>query len=256
MQPTTSGRNFLRAICCVSFLAISTILTLSSAAQTSFDVATIRPSSSEVKFERNGETKFAYGTLSMHDVTVSTCIQVAYGLSPSLISGPSTLEKTHYDVIAKADPATTSEQMHLMLRALLKERFNLAFHMEKKELKVYSLVVAKAGIKMHPSAPGLESHHQNSAMSMVGYSMTMQELATYLSDPLGAPLTDKTGLPGRYDFTINFMPYVDMGPNDIRPDPVAVLKAALKGELGLEIEQGKDTVDVMIVDHVDPPTPN
>jgi len=255
MQLTASRLNVLRTTRLALLCAIA-CLSATAFAQTSFDVATIRPSSAQVKYERNGETKFAYGTLTMHDVTVSTCIQLAYGIPLSLISGPSPIRNIHYDIIAKAEPNTSTDQMQLMLRGLLHERFHLAFHMEKKELRVYSIVVSKGGIKMHPAAPGGESHHQNSAKSMVGYSMTMQELAAYLSDPLGAPLTDKTGLPGRYDFTIDFTPYVDMGPTDVRPDPVAVLKAALKGELGLEIEQGKDTVEIIVVDHIDPPTPN
>ena len=84
----------------------------------------------------------------------------------------------------------------------------------------------------------------------------MQELADYLSDPLGAPLTDGTGLPGRYDFVIDFTPYVNMEQSDVRPDPVAVLKSALKGDLGLDLVQGKAVVDVMVVDHVEAPSEN
>jgi uncharacterized protein (TIGR03435 family) len=87
--------------------------------------------------------------------------------------------------------------------------------------------------------------------------MTIAELADYLSDPLGGPATDKTGLPGHYDFTIDFTPYVDADRgNNERPDPAAVLKAALKGELGLELAQSKETMETLVVDHVEPPTAN
>jgi uncharacterized protein (TIGR03435 family) len=84
----------------------------------------------------------------------------------------------------------------------------------------------------------------------------LQELATYLSDPIGAPLIDKTGLTGPYDLSFDFTPYVDNTPTDVRPDPIAVLKATLKGELGLDMVQRKDIVNVMVVDHIDPPTGN
>jgi uncharacterized protein (TIGR03435 family) len=84
----------------------------------------------------------------------------------------------------------------------------------------------------------------------------MRELADYLSDPLNAPLTDETGLQGRYDLSIDFTPYVDMERGDVRPDPVAVLKAALKGELGLDLVKDIKPVDVTIVDHVEPPSSN
>jgi uncharacterized protein (TIGR03435 family) len=225
-------------------------------AQAAFDVAVIRPSSGEVKFERNGKTEAAFGTLKMHDVTVSSCIQWAYGKPQALISGPASLTEARYDITAKTDPQATKEQMQVMLRTLLSERFKLAFHAEKKEMRVYTLTVAKGGIKMKPSAPGVEMHHENSATGMVAQAITMQELANYLSDPLNAPLTDNTGLTGRYDFIIDFTPYVNMEQSDVRPDPVSVLKSALRGDLGLDLVQGKAVVDVMVVDRVEPPSSN
>ncbi len=225
-------------------------------AQAAFDVAVIRPSSGEVKFEHDGKTVMSYGTLRMHDVTVSTCIQWAYGITRPQLVGPDAIRNVHYDIVAKTDPQATKEQMQAMMKTLLSGRFKLAFHVEKRELKVFTMVVAKGGIKMKPSAPGVEMSHENSATGMVAHSMSMKELADYLSDPLGAPLVDRTGLPGRYDFTIDFTPYVNMEQSDVRPDPVSVMKAALKGELGLELVQGKAVVDVMVVDHVEPPSEN
>jgi uncharacterized protein (TIGR03435 family) len=97
---------------------------------------------------------------------------------------------------------------------------------------------------------------ENSATGMVARSIPMRELADYLSDPLDAPLTDGTGLPGRYDLTIDFTPYVDMKQYDVKPDPAAVLGSALKGELGLELVRAKQQVDVTVVDHVEPPSAN
>jgi uncharacterized protein (TIGR03435 family) len=44
--------------------------------------------------------------------------------------------------------------MRIMLRALLSERFNLAFHLEKRELRVYTLIVSKSGIKMQSVRAG------------------------------------------------------------------------------------------------------
>lgn len=257
LKDTLARRIVTRAFLYAMITIFSTAPVAKSAfAQTSFDVAVIHPSSAEVKFERNGKTEFAHSTLRMHDVTVSTCIQWAYGTSQALVTGPASLTDVHYDITAKTDPNATKEQMQLMLRTLLNERFKLTFHIEKKEMRVYTLTVAKSGIKMHPSAPGGEMHHENSATGMIARSITMHELADYLSDPLDAPLTDGTGLPGRYDFTIDFTPYVDMEQSDVRPDPVAVIRLALKGDLGLDLIQSKDQVDVMVVDHVEPPSSN
>ena len=225
-------------------------------AQSAFDVAVIRPSSGEVKFEHDGKTVVSYGTLRMHDVTVSTCIQWAYGITRPQIAGPDAIRTVHYDITAKTDPGATKEQMQAMMRTLLSDRFKVAFHVEKRELKVFTMTVAKGGIKMKPSAPGVEMSHENSATGMVAHSISMQELADYLADPLGAPLTDGTGLTGRYDFVIDFTPYVNMEQSDVRPDPVSVLKSALKGDLGLDLVQGKAVVDVTVVDHVEAPSAN
>jgi uncharacterized protein (TIGR03435 family) len=225
-------------------------------AQDSFDVAVIRPSSGEVKFERNGKTEAAFGTLKMHDVTISSCIQWAYGKPQALISGPGSLTEARYDITAKTDPHAEKEQMQAMMRELLSARFKLVFHTEKKEMRVYTLTVAKSGIKMKPATPGVEMHHENSATGMVAQSISMKELADYLSDPLDAPLTDGTGLTGRYDFVIDFTPYVNMEQSDVRPDAVSVLKSALRGDLGLDMVQGKAVVDVMVVDHVEAPSSN
>jgi uncharacterized protein (TIGR03435 family) len=221
-----------------------------------FDVAVIRPSGQEVKFERNGKTTFAYGTLTMRDVTVSTCIQYAYGTVQPLITGPESLKHVHYDITAKTSPDTSEQQVRLMMRTLLRQRFNLDFHQEKKEMRVFTMIVAKSGIKMHPSAPGGEMFHENSATGVIARSITMREFVDYLSDALGAPLTDGTELPGRYDLQIDFTPYVDQEHADVRPDNVAVMKAALKGALGLELVQRTETADLTVVDHVDPPTTN
>jgi uncharacterized protein (TIGR03435 family) len=256
VKDTLAGRKMKRAVLCAVMVFGALLLAKLALAQTSFDVAVIRPSSGEVKFERNGKTEAAYGTLRMHDVSVSSCIQWAYGTSQALVSGPASLTQVRYDITAKTDSQATQEQMRAMLRTLLSERFKLTFHVEKKEMRVYTLTVAKGGIKMRPSAAGGEMEHENSATGMVARSISMHELAEYLSDPLDAPLTDGTGLPGRYDFTIDFTPYVNMEQSDVRPDPVAVLRSALRGELGLDLVQGKAVVDVMVVDHVEAPSSN
>ncbi|HEY4355061.1 MAG TPA: TIGR03435 family protein [Acidobacteriaceae bacterium] len=256
LMKMAAQRRTNRTVTLGILLVVGVLFAKVSLAQETFDVAVIRPSAAEVKFEHNGKTEFAHGTLTMRDVTVSTCIQLAYEVPPSLIAGPSSLKDVHYDITAKAAPDATRQQMRMMLRTLLHDRFQLAFHLEKKELKVYAMVVAKGGIKMKPSAEDGEGYHENSDIGMIGRSMTMHDLATYLSDPLGAPLTDSTGLPGRYDLKIDFRPYVDDERRDVRPDPVAVLKAALKGELGLELVERKDVMDVMTVDRVEPPSSN
>jgi len=73
------------------------------------------------------------------------------------------------------------------------------------------------------------------------------------------PVVDETGLTGKYDFVIDFTPYLpdpshNMGVD--RPDSTSILMAALEGELGIKMESRKTQVEVMIVDHVEKPSQN
>jgi uncharacterized protein (TIGR03435 family) len=250
-----------RSIAFAACLSLASVLPMAHA-QSAFDVATIRPSSGEVKYERNGTTDFAYGTLRLHDVTLATCIHIAYNVPLPLIqTSPNFSPKMtsiHYDIFARAAPETTDQEMRIMLQDLLRDRFHLAFHRETREMRVFALTIAKGGIKMHPSAGEGHMLRENNRTGLVARFMTMAELAEYLADPLGAPLADHTGLTGQYDFVLDFTPYVDSErtSEDVRPDPAAVFRAALKGDLGLDLVQARDQVSLFLIDHADKPTAN
>lgn len=245
----------------VSMRTLLLTLFLAAAAHAqSFDAASIHLSAAPVPFESNGIITAGNGALQMRDVTVATCIHYAYGSPLPVIRGPEALKSPHYDILAKADPGTSNAQLRLMLRSLLTERFHLAFHHETAILPVFTLTVSnnnKSATRLHPAPATDHASHQNSPTGMAAHAMTMAELADYLSEALNAPLTDATQLPGRYNFTIDFTTYVDqVRVNNERPDPAAVLHAALKGELGLELNRAKGPAELTVVDHLDPPTPN
>jgi len=226
-----------------------------SAAAQEFAVASIRPSSESVKFESDGETKVEPGIVRMHDVTIETCIKWAYRVQKSQVSGPGLLTSERYDITAKADDAAGDEQMRLMMRALLKERFSLAFHTEKKELHSFALVVTKGGTKLKQALPDEVPFRQNSAMGTSARATTMQEFADFLSGPVEKPVVDKTELTGRWDFSFDFTKYMTDPPKGI-DDFLRVLNMTLQGELGLKLDPEKDVVDVMVIDHVTKPSAN
>jgi uncharacterized protein (TIGR03435 family) len=235
------------------------IPTASLAQQAAFAVATIRPSSAEVKFEHDGKTETTPGTLRMQDVSVDTCIKWAYGVQYSQISGPAWIDSDKFDITAKADNPATEEQMKRMLQTLLADRFKLSFHHDGKELKAFVLTVAKGGAKVHPAAdPDAKPFRQNSANGTVVRSMTIQEFGDFISGPLQMPVVDETGLAGKYDFALDFTPYLpdakNMGPD--RPDTAIILMAAMEGELGIKMETRKTQVEVMVIDHVEKPSEN
>jgi uncharacterized protein (TIGR03435 family) len=238
-------------------LAALALLGPSAFAQKNFDVATIRLSSGEVKFEHDGEMTVSHGTLRMHDVTLMTCIKWAYQVQGVQIIEQDAMDRQHYDIVAKVDGDASVQQMRQMLQGLLAERFALRLHGGMKELNAYAVTVAPQGLKKMKPSPSQEGDawHQNSAMGMVARHFTLADFVTYMSDPLGAPLVDETGLPGKYDFEIDFHPYVDQAA-EINTDPQAVLKATFEGELGLRLVRKRTTVPTLILDHCESPTPN
>jgi uncharacterized protein (TIGR03435 family) len=222
-------------------------------AQASFAVASIRPSAAEVKFESDGETKLLPGSVKMRDVTIQTCIKWAYGVQRAQVLGPGLLTSEKYDLEAKAEGPATEDEMKAMMRTLLTERFGLAFHREKKELRSFALEVAKGGPKLgekfKQAASDETPWRANSAMGTTARALTMQEFADFLSGPTEKPVVDKTGLTGRWDFAFDFSKYMLDPPKGL-DDFLLVLNSTLQGEMGLKLESEKDVVDVMVVDTV------
>jgi len=237
-------------------LVASAILARVAGAQDVFAAATIRPSAAAVKFERDGKTEVSPGMLRMQDVTVNTCIKWAYGVQDRQIAGPEWMQAEHWDITAKADGPVGDVQMKLMMQALLAERFKLGFHRQEKELKAFALTVAKGGAKLHAAEGEGKSVMQNSAVGTVAKSTTMKEFGDMLSGPLQTPVVDKTGLTGRYDFTLDFTSYLPEDMKTMRPDATTVIMTALQGKLGLKLEPQKEQVEVMVVDHVEKPSEN
>ena len=158
-------------------LAFVLLCTSPADAQTSFDVATVRLSSGEVKFEHDGEMTLSHGTLRMHDVTLLTCVKWAYHVQRAQIDGLDGMDHQHYDIVAKADGEPTIDQVRIMLRELLTERFALKLHPRTKEVNAYVLTIAPHGLKKLKPAAMIDGEpwHQNSAMGMVAKSFTMQD---------------------------------------------------------------------------------
>ncbi|HKO20862.1 MAG TPA: TIGR03435 family protein [Acidobacteriaceae bacterium] len=226
----------------------------------SFAVATIRPSAAPVAFEHDGNTQFSADTLRMQDVTVSTCIKLAYHVQDRQIIGPEWIRSDHFDITAKSDGPAEEEEMKRMLQALLADRFGLTFHREQKEMKALVLTVAPGGAKVKPAAaPDGKPLRQNSAIGTVAKSMPIAEFADFISGPLEMPVVDHTGLTGKYDFVLDFTSYLpDPAKNmdGTKPDTTAILKAALHDELGLNMESSKTQVEVLRIDHIEKPSEN
>ncbi len=229
------------------------------AAGPEFAVASIKPSAESVKFEHDGKTEILPNGIRMQDVTAATCVKWAYQVQDSQIAGPKWLQSEHFDITARADRAADPAELRKMMQALLADRFQLQFHKEPREMKAYELTVAKGGHKLRESAAGETPSRENSAIGTVARAITMKEFADFISGPLNTPVLDRTGLPGRYDFDLDFSAYIPPEEHAMKPDYIdgnSMVSNALRGELGLRLEIRKETVDVMVVDRLEKPSAN
>ncbi len=252
--------GILRQGFALGFTLVSSVASWSATASAqSFAAASIRPSAGQVQFEHDGKTETTPGNLRMRDVTLATCIKWAYTVLDSQIAGPDWLQTEHFDIVAKADEPVDDEQMKLMMRTLLADRFKLAFHRQNKELRSYVMTVAKGGHKLHESEPDSKPSRQNSAVGTVVKGFTIRDFTDFMAGPLQKPIVDMTGLTGRYDFVLDFTSYLPPGETVMKMDfdnSTGIIIAAMHGELGLDLESKKENVEVMVIDHVEQPSVN
>ena len=82
--------------------------------------------------------------------------------------------------------------------------------------------------------------------------------ANVLSDNLHRAVIDKTGLTGKYDFTLKWARDDDsVSPNaDSATDAGPAIFTAVEEQLGLKLQPAKGPVEVLVVDHVEQPSEN
>jgi uncharacterized protein (TIGR03435 family) len=178
--------------------------------------------------------------------------------------------KPTWDVEAKAERPSTPEQLREMFQNLLADRFNLRFHRETKEMPAYVLSVGKSGskLKVNDANDLFDEPIKRGERTgvRVGARASMSDLCLNLTFNLNAPVVDKTGLLGFYDFTLDLSSPASSpqaqeppGPAEPRlegPERNADLITALREQLGLKLEYRKTPVEVFVIDHVERPSEN
>jgi uncharacterized protein (TIGR03435 family) len=143
-----------------------------------------------------------------------------------------------------------NRQWHQLMRQILEERFAMKAHVEKRELPVYDLVIAKQGSKLKESAPDSGGVSNYGLGKISAKSTPISSLIVNLSGNVGRVVIDKTGLTGRYDFELNWAP-------DNEPDAGPSIFTAIQEQLGLRLEPAKASVDVVVIDRLSsPPSAN
>ncbi len=253
--------------------------------------------------QRGGPGTSEPNRITRENISMLAFLARAYGQDFSQISGPPWLSTEQYTIIATLPPGTTKDQLPEMWRGLLEERFHLAVHHATRDLPVYELVIAKNGPRLRDSAgnpgqpvagsgrliagrdgfPVLPPGVRQAAFQPIvdGERVTretfrdysMEDLVKNLAWPLGCTewehvictghVVDKTGLTGKYDFTLEYAGAHDPGGafpparEDGQPSRAPSLFDAVQQQLGLQLREAKAPMDVLVVDHVDKiPTEN
>ena len=159
-----------------------------------------------------------------------------------------------------ADGMPDIRQIRVLVRKLLVERFKLVAHTEQREMPVYALAVMKGGAKLEKSTAdpnGLpdERDRQSAGESSVEFkNVPIGQLVTLLDFRLDRPVVDRTGLAGRYDFSLKYTMDETRAPQEGNPAPGVF--TALQEQLGLKLEPMKAAADVIVIDKVEQPDAN
>jgi uncharacterized protein (TIGR03435 family) len=235
----------------------------------------------------------AAGTITFVNVALRILIRSAYDLHPdgfTLISGPFAKlignapgmraeDVVRFDVQAKPPANSQPQERRAMLRALLEDRFKLRAHKEMRPMQAYAITVARPGRlgpNLKPSKFDCEAYFAqrraggaapepvdstgNSWCELGAKSTGPVEIRRAgplkrLAELVGAylpdhPVVDATGLPGNFEWVVTFSRRAS--PQADYPE----IFTAFQEQLGLKIESRLAPIEVLVVDHVELPTPN
>ncbi|MEP7352428.1 MAG: TIGR03435 family protein [Acidobacteriota bacterium] len=229
------------------------------------------------------------GHITWANASLQNIVNTAFDVKNFQVTGPAWLTTERFDYALKVPDGATKEQVRVMWQNLLKERFGMVVHHDSKEFQVDELVVGKNGHKLKeakdPNAPLAEGAPKIENGQLQGPGMftmiridekgphatttantqPMINLVTLLTSQLGHPVVDKTGLTGKYDFALDFVPNMAGVSLSLPPgaqangaaDTLPDLASAIQSQLGLRLVAGKAKLDVILIDKLEKvPTEN
>jgi uncharacterized protein (TIGR03435 family) len=252
-----------------------------------FEVASIKPNTGGPV---SGMTRFSGGRYVTRYRALKELIGYAYGvggrsLSDRQIFGdPAWLNVDRFDIEATAPGIPDDSRgmipsaVELRIRSLLEERCALVTHLEQRELPLYALVLARRDGRLGPglrrrttpclSATGLDGTVGSKHMTcggraqpgmLFGTGGTIDNVAygigQFMPD-VDRVVVDRTGLIGTFDFELTWTPESPFGAARDGDSKAPSLFTALQEQLGLKLEPTNGPVDVLVIDHVEHPTPD
>jgi uncharacterized protein (TIGR03435 family) len=209
---------------------------------------------------------------------------------PLLSGGPAWIRSDRYLIDAKPESAAGQEMMNgPMMQALLENRFRLKIRRETREVSAYALTAAKGSNKLqpfqegscvlvdfakHPTPPpppgqknclnGVFAKGKGQNIIFQAQGTSLDRFSALIGWAVDRPVVDKTGIPGLFDFHLEFAPD-EATPNLTDPasppaqpsdEPAGPSIFTAIQELGLKLEPSRGPRELLVVDHVERPSAN
>jgi len=247
-----------------------------------FDVVSIKPHKYD-PVAGGGMRTLPDGTFMMTSQPIWSIIATVSPapVSPREVIGLPEWAKTEtYDIIAKPAPESnpTREQRAEMMRNMLIERLKVASHIEEQERTTFALVIARSDGRLGPQLnrstldcspsvnptqppPSREEPQSRCGMSMsrgtmVSGGITLDQLVRSFGGLAGGTVNNRTGLEGWYAVTLRYAPPGLTADPSATTDDAPQFVTALQEQLGLKLVPEKSRVKILVIDHIERPTPN
>jgi uncharacterized protein (TIGR03435 family) len=246
--------------------ASSTAQTKADPAATDFELADVHPTPPTTTPWMTGGNLHGNRYL-LHNATMVDMISLAYGIDDEddILGGPAWIDFDRFDISARIPHGASPNDVKLMLRALLANRFKLVVHNDSHPRLSYVLHLDKGTPKLKQSTPtepsGIEEHDTPTDAApdvpvlhtIILHNRTMAQFADLLQHSAAAylprPVVDATGLKGGWDFSLAWTGNPAAG-------GISIFEA-ISHQLDLSLILEKSPAPVLTVDSVDrQPTPN
>ena len=133
---------------------------------------------------------------------------------------------------------------------------------DTKDADVYVLSVAKGGHKLTPNTEGRGGISYRGD-SIESDSAPISFLTVTLTQMLGRPVLDETGIEGRFRYKLEFRPddaakraFAMAGQPVADDDARPSIFTALKSQLGLELQSRRGPVSAVVIERIQRPSEN
>ena len=201
-----------------------------------------------------------------------------------IVGGPAWINSESYNINAKAEGNASMEMMlGPMLQALLEDRFGLKVHRETRTVPAYALTVTKRGPRLQPAKEGCTPIDPTTApqpgqkqlcggptngtiagkssITLDAHGLSLNEFSKSLASIMGRPVVDKTGITGKFDFDLEFLPDESSAGLRVRlassdsPNATSIF-TAIQEQLGLKLESTRGPGEFLVIDHIERPSEN